>query len=696
MNILEINMKTYSIYKAAFLAMLFFVTNMINAKDINLKTIISEVTVFQSGAQIKRTGSVLIPAGESEIKITDATSLLKKESIQVKGEGNFTILSVNFQAKLNDVENEKAKWDDLEAKQKSLMKQMEDLSVKIQVLNSQEVSILNLKDISTTTKGITVEQIVKAQELIRIKLAEIKNEKLRVSRQMLDLFEEHKTVSQHLVALKTPKQNIQYEIVVKVSAKSEVKGDFIISYIVPNAKWFPTYDLRVKSISEPMTIEYKANVSQESGEDWNNVKLKLSTGDPSLSQQKPKVEPWWLYLNQNYTQPRRQNNFYRYTDARFTKLNGIILNEETGEPIPWCNVFVTGTNIGATANFDGTFYMVLPENAKQLTVYSIGYNTETVNISEKNLTVKLNKKEIPLNETVKTDYEKGLMSLQSPVFGTDYEGELSRIDLAVDPKYYTAIVTDSNGAVSYNMKADDYVEYTYNADLVDKSMNYYMQSDEVKKLEANKVVAAKTLNIVSTEYAIEEKYSIPSDPKNIVVEIESIQIDAKYQYYCAPRLDKDVFITAQLLNWEQYNLLEGQANVFFEGTFTGNTFFDTRYLVDTLEISLGRDKGIKVERKKSKDYNKSQIVGNDNIAFRDWDITVRNGKQQAIDIIVEDQFPMSVDSKVVITQEEKSEGQLNETTGIVTWPFKLDPSATKKMQLKYKVKYPKGNTVGLD
>lgn len=662
----------------------------ISAKDIELKTTISEVTVFQSGAQVKRTGSAMVPSGESEIIISDATSLLKKESIQVKGDGDFTILSVNFQAKFNDVDNEKTKWAELEAKQKDLMKQMEDLSVRIQVLNSEETSIMNLTDISTTTKGVTVEQIVKAQELVRIKLTEIKNEKLKVSRQILDLFEEHKTVSQHLVALKSLKQSIQYEIVIKVSAKKEVKGDFALSYIVPNARWFPTYDIRVKNVSEPMVIEYKANVSQESGEDWNNIKLKLSTGDPSQSSEKPKIEAWWLYLNQNYVQPRRSDNFYRYSDSRFTRINGVIINEETGEPVLWCTVMVVGTNIGATADSEGNFSFVLPDNARQLYVHSIGYNSKAVNISEKSLTIKLQKKNIPLNETVNTDYEKKLMTVQSPLFSTDYEGVLSTLDIPVDS--YDLFVTDADEAYSYAWASGSKT----NADISDGLYSINSEKAKVSKIDAKSVVATKALNIVSTEYSIEEKYTILSDPKSIAVSIQNIQTDAKYQFYCAPRLDKDVFITAQLVDWEQYNLLEGQANVFFEETFIGNTFFDTRYLVDTLEISLGRDKGIKVDRKKSKNYNKNQLIGNDNIAYRDWDITVRNAKQQPIDIIIEDQFPMSVDSKIQITQEEKSDGLLNETTGIVTWPFKLEPSATKKLQLKYKVKFPKGNMVGLD
>jgi len=573
---------------------------------------------------------------------------------------------------------------------------MEELSVKLQVLSSQETAILNLKDISTATKGVTVEQIAKAQELVRVKLTEIKNEKLKNSRLILDLFDEHKTVTQHLVALKTPKQNVRYEIVIKVFAKTETQGDFTISYIVPNARWFPSYDLRVKSVSEPMTIEYKANVSQESGEDWSNIKLKLSTGDPSQSSEKPKIEQWWLYLNQSYIQPRRQNNFYRYTDARFTHVNGIIINEGTGEAVPWSTVMVPGTNIGTTADAGGNFSLVLPADAKELYVYSVGYATKAEAISQKDLVIKLQKQETPLNEVVRTDYEKQLMTLQSPVFSTDYEGELSILDVPVTPLYEYGFgegkgAGSGSSAYSYNFSSVD--ADTKSGSTVTREA---YSSVSMNKLDALQVTSTKTLNIVSTEFSIAERYSIPSDPKSISVMIQSIQTDAKYQYYCAPRLDKDVFITAQLVNWEQYNLLEGQANVFFEGTFVGNTFFDTRYLVDTLEVSLGRDKGIKVERNKSKEYNKRQVAGNDNISYRDWDITVRNAKQQAIDIIIEDQFPVADDSKIVVTQEEKSDGKLNETTGVVTWALKLEPSATKKLQLKYKVKYPKGSFIGLD
>ena len=61
---------------------------------------------------------------------------------------------------------------------------------------------------------------------------------------------------------------------------------------------------------------------------------------------------------------------------------------------------------------------------------------------------------------------------------------------------------------------------------------------------------------------------------------------------------------AKISNWSEYNLLEGEANLYFEDTYLGRTVLDTRQLVDTLEISLGDDKGVVVGREKIQDFSK--------------------------------------------------------------------------------------------
>lgn len=649
-----------------------------HAKDLELKTKLTNVTVFQSGAQVTRVGSLSLPAGEHEVVIRDATSLLKKESIQVKGEGNFTILSVNHQVDLRDQDMDKLKANELEAKQKNLMRQMEDLSVKIEVLRNEESVINNMQQVTPRTEGITVEQVSKAQELVRVKLTSIKNDKLALSRQMEDLYDEHQKVMQQLTAIRTPKQNVSYEIVVKVLVKTETKGDFSLSYIVPNARWYPSYDLRVKSIDQPLVIDYKANVTQQTGEDWTDVKLKLSTGDPSESSQKPVVSTWLLYLNQHYVQPRQQNNFYRYTDAKFTKVNGTVMDRQTGEPLPFCPVMVYGTNIGATTDADGNFNLVLPENASTLNLRYLGYNEKNVAIKGSPMKIYLQPSNVTLNEvSVINDQEGSDADVQTGGVPAQY-GDLTNglVNISEDKKgLYFSNRRETSGTTGWDFNQDGITD----------------------KIEAGSVSVAPSMNIVSTEFVIDEKYTILSDPKNIIVSIQSIQANAGYQYYCAPRLEKDVFLTAQMTDWEQYNLLEGQANVFFEGTFIGSTVLDTRFLTDTLEISLGRDKSVKVERKKSKEYNKRQTLGSNNIAYRYWEIAVRNGKQQPVNIMIEDQFPLSADSKIEVKRESKGDGKLDDKTGIVTWTFdKLTSSETKNTELKYSVKYPKGTFIGLD
>ncbi|HEY6162107.1 MAG TPA: mucoidy inhibitor MuiA family protein, partial [Bacteroidia bacterium] len=498
------------------------------AKEVDMKTTITDVTVFQSGAQVYRTGEVTIPAGEHDIVISDATALLKKESIQVKGEGDFTILSVNHQSVLEDIDNQKAKWPELEAKQKDLMRQMEELSVKIQVLNSEEKTINNLKDIATTTKGVTVEQVSKADDAIALRLAQVKNEKLKYSRQVLDLFEQYKEVTQHLVALKTPKQRVRYEIVVKVLAKSEVKGKFSVNYVVPNAGWTPAYDIRVKTVSDPMLIEYKANVSQQSGEDWNNIKLKLSTGDPSRTSTKPDIESWWLYINQPYSQPGSITNFYDNKVAQFTIAKGVLVNAVTGKPLPWASVMVPGSTVGTMTDADGKFSLLLPENAKQLNFYCIGYSSGAIAITAGDMVARLSRLPMPLNQTVKTDYEKQLMTLQSPIFDSDYEKELMTLDVPVDPIYeqnYTS------GGYSMQKEMENKMSMDY--DEVQKLSKNYMENDKSEYREMKTPTVTKTLNIVSTEYSIEEKYTILSDPKNVSIPVQTIKVDAHYQYFCA-------------------------------------------------------------------------------------------------------------------------------------------------------------------
>lgn len=209
-------------------------------------------------------------------------------------------------------------------------------------------------------------------------------------------------------------------------------------------------------------------------------------------------------------------------------------------------------------------------------------------------------------------------------------------------------------------------------------------------------------NQTNTEFKIDIPYSIPTDGKLYVVEVQKLTIPATYEYYCAPKLDKDAFLIAHATGWEVYNLISGEMNLFFEGTYVGKSYLDVANTNDTLDISLGRDKNIVVSRTKMKDFSKKSFIGSYKKETRGFDIEVRNKKKQAVNILIEDQFPLSTNKEIEVEQIEPStnsghaDSKYDASNGKITWKFELKPAETKKMKMQYAVKYPKNQSIILE
>ena len=181
-----------------------------------------------------------------------------------------------------------------------------------------------------------------------------------------------------------------------------------------------------------------------------------------------------------------------------------------------------------------------------------------------------------------------------------------------------------------------------------------------------------------------------------MADIDGYEIKAQYEYYAAPKIESDAFLTAKIVDWQELNLLPGEANLFFEGTFLGKSLLDVENAGDTLNISLGKDKGVAVKRTLLKDFSSKRFIGSNKTDTRQYEIVVRNNKQQAISIIVEDQFPVSTQKEIEV-QDKKYEGaKLDDDTQKLTWQMSVDPKKENKVGFKYEVKYPKDKVLQLD
>jgi uncharacterized protein (TIGR02231 family) len=221
-----------------------------------------------------------------------------------------------------------------------------------------------------------------------------------------------------------------------------------------------------------------------------------------------------------------------------------------------------------------------------------------------------------------------------------------------------------------------------------------MQLQEVVTTAAYTSTIQTSLN---TEFAIGLPYSVSSSNKPTLVDIRSYELKADYSYSVAPKLDKDAFLIAKALGWEEFSLLPGEANIFFEGTFVSTTVIDPNNIKDTLSVSLGRDKRVVVQREKLKDFSSRKLIGANKRDSYTFEISVRNTKAEAIKILVEDQVPVSANSQIEVTVTDTGTARYDKTTGKLVWELSLQPNETKKVQFKYEVKYPKDKVIsGLD
>ena len=125
----------------------------------------------------------------------------------------------------------------------------------------------------------------------------------------------------------------------------------------------------------------------------------------------------------------------------------------------------------------------------------------------------------------------------------------------------------------------------------------------------------------------------------------------------------------------------------------GKSYIDPRSTKDTLEFSFGRDKNIVINRSRMKDFSQKQFIGNNKKETTGWEISVRNKKKAAIEIVIEDQVPLTTDKDIEITADEISGAKYNKETGLLSWKYSINPAETKKFKLVYTIKYPKDKTI---
>lgn len=611
---------------------------------------IERVTVFFTGAQVTRTANTPLSIGKAELVFKGLTPNLDTRSVQVRGEGDFTVLSVTPRTNFLESATKRDTIADLQEQLDILQDRVSLENNKLSVLQQEETFLQRnqVQILGVSNSTLKLDDLKQTADYQRVRLSEILNKKFDIQKDLSKLKLNIGRVNAQLQEMNAHKNTITSEIVVVVDAKTATNATFSLSYVVPYAGWIPTYDLRVKDIATPLSMQMKANVQQATGEDWKDVKLTLSSGNPMESGVKPELEPWKLRfyepvsISQGYFSLETVSSNFRRNPS-ITQVSGVISDNE--EPLVGATVLVKGTMIGAVTDVNGKFSLTLPPSGNVLVVNFIGFTSKEVAISSNNLNISLQEDSQALSEVVVIGYGTKRKSLSKLL-----RGKVSGVQTGA-PK-------------SYN--------------------------DDAQTPETDEVI-----NPTTVSYEITQPYSILNDNKPQTVEIKDLELPAMYQYFVAPKLDRDAFLTAQIVDWEQYNLLSGEANLFFEGTFMGKTILNTLSTDDTLNISLGRDKNVVVTRTKLKDFTKTRFLSDKRTDSRAFETTVRNKRGQPLSITVEDQIPISTTKEIEI-EPQTGDAVVDATTGKLTWKLDVLAGKEKKVKFDYKVIYPKAKKVILE
>ncbi|MEG8947677.1 DUF4139 domain-containing protein [Rosettibacter firmus] len=519
------------------LLILIFLSTQVNAsKEQFIKANLKKVKVFLKGAEITHSAQVKLENGNTDIIFYGIAQNINPNSINISVNRNLNILSVEQKVDYLKSPEKNSRIKVLEDSLKIFKKYLSIKQNNLDVLNAEIELLFANKIIGGKDKGTSINELQKFSDYFRKKLTELKYDISDLSQEIKDLQNNIDRITKQLNELNANLNKPVNEIVVTVNSKEKLEANFTISYLIDDASWSPAYDIRVDNINSPANLKYKAIIKQNSGIDWENVEVILTTRNTAISNNKPELFPWFIDFEKQF------------------------LMKDAGV------------------------------SAKRI------FAPQTL-ISEESL---------------------------------------------------------ENAAIE-------------NFDIIQTQL--------------------------TTEFIPDINYSITSDNKPHVVELKNITINTNYEYYAVPKLDNNAFLVAYLSKWNEYSLLPGEANIYFENSYVGKTYLNPYISKDTMTISLGRDQNITLSKQVIKDFTENKFLSNDIERTFAYEIKIKNNKTIPVNLIVEDQIPISKNEDIKVKLIDYDNGTYYENDGRIRWAISLKESESTTRKLIYSVRHPKDKII---
>ncbi|GGF71306.1 DUF4139 domain-containing protein [Wenyingzhuangia marina] len=668
---------------------------------------VNKATVFLNKAQINRDVKVSLKKGITTLIFNGLSPFIDVKSIQVKTAPSINILAVNHKKNyLNEIKkSEQVKA--LEEKRETITDKI-TLEITQSEIVSQNIDFLQKnKTIGGTNQTLTVNNLSQTATYYANQYKKLKLEELAIAKRLTNLREEQRKITREINTLSNNKELPTGEIFVKVETTKIENTNFEITYLVDNVSWYPSYDIKAIDINNPLEITYKANLQQNSQVDWNDVALTFSSDNPTVSGVAPELTPYQLSFNQR-----------RSTTNNISYIKGQVL-DKSGTPLPGANVSAKGTNIITMTDFDGEYALSLPNNTKIIQVSYLGYETQEKFVTNETLNFRLNPSSESLDEVVVVGY--GNQKKASTVSSITSVGPK---EVKVPNSNLTSMLSGHvpglaiRGTTSTEDDNESSPLYIVDGVSVDKISN--LTPEEIKSFEVlkdasatsvygsrgsdgvvvittkNGANAVTSINQTAVNFKIEKNQTVKSTVNVKEITLKTLQVPAEYQYYTVPKVNKSAYLTAKIKDWEKYQLLDGETNVFFDNTFKSKGVLDLEAVKEEIIISLGVDKQIDINRSPVTENVGQKFLSKNVETTRHWKVDIKNNKNQPINIQVLDQVPVSVTDEIKVEVLNISDAEMNSLSGELKWNLTIPKTTSKTLNIEYLVKHPKDKRLIID
>jgi hypothetical protein len=607
--------------------LLFFQAQSSPFPEINLSSAVTGITVYRSGALIERQGEVNLKAGTHVLVFSGLPKSINPSSLQLGLSENITLVSLHHSFSwISEQENAP---NPIRTRIDILKDSLANASMQIAILEQEKEFLIANKSFGGD-KAITPQELEAMANLYRRKITEIESGLLQLQKRRIQL----QTVTDKL-ANERREQGLSGSalsvVKVTVQCESAVKQSVSLRYVIDNASWEPHYELRIASQEKPKLL-FRARISQYSGENWDNIPITVSTGNPLISLTAPKLDPYMLsygnYVRKSTLQP----------NAPDILVQGRVSDAESEEALIGANITVPTLRIGTTTDSDGFFSFRVPRSVGYVVSNYIGYKKQITPISSNFLEI-----------TLKPDH----VALEEVVVSSSLSGSLSNMRGSASNEKPVTITNEPEPVLIER--------YT-----------------------------------PTMEFTLNGKQRIPSDGKPVELPLKEEFLDANMFYAATPKLAPNAYVIAEIADWQRLNLISGSVRIVNNGLVLGDAALSVEDAEEKLLVSLGPDREIQLKRELQRDFTSQNFTGSTRQDQKHWEISVKNNKKDAVLVKLEDQYPVSKDKSIQVELQNSSGAIVDAATGKLTWEISLKPGETKKLSVRYLVRRPAGSILHVE